>query len=411
MSRAGADWRPWGISAVIMSISSVKRALRQIGPVAAVAILPLIAGCPGTTGAPRPGTSNQNAPEPVDPNAGVITTVAGTGLASFTGDGRPATESGLYSPLDVAFRPDGTPLILDWNNQRIRELLPDGTLLTVVGTGFEGVSEPGILAIGFPLHHCLELFVTGDGQMFLAGYHDPRVLRVDLDERVQVVAGTGEAGNAGDNGPADQALLDYPSGVAVSSDGTVYVADQNNHNIRRIEPDGTIRRFAGTGSAGYSGDGGPALNAELRGPTRIVLDGTGNLLVCDTSNHAIRQIDASGMIRTIAGTGTRGYSGDGGPATQALLYSPYDLQPLPDGTLLIADSLNHVVRHVDREGTIRTIIGSGEGGFSGDGGVAREAEVDTPSGLALDSAGNLWIADTGNHRIRRVQAGFLLTAP
>ncbi|HEY3243083.1 MAG TPA: hypothetical protein VGM03_07000, partial [Phycisphaerae bacterium] len=328
-------------SRALRTMLHVARILVYTGPIS------WIVGCTG-----MPAAQPQNANGPTNSNAGIITTVAGTGLASFTGDGRPATESGLYLPMDVAFLPDGTPLILDWNNQRIRALEPDGTLLTVIGTGFEDISAAGGLAIGFPLHHCLEMFVAGDGQVYLAGYHDPRVLRIDQDQRVHVVAGTGDAGDTGDDGPADQATLDYPSGVAVASDGTVFVADQNNHNVRRIDSDGTIRRFAGTGSPGYSGDGGPALDAELRGPTRIVFDGNGNLLICDTNNHAIRQVDTTGTIRSIAGTGQRGYSGDGAAATAAQLDSPYDVQPLPDGSLLIADSLNHVIRRVELSGAV-----------------------------------------------------------
>lgn len=185
------------------------------------------------------------------------------------------------------------------------------------------------------------------------------------------------------------------------------MVDELNHNVRRIDPAGIIHAFAGTSTRGYSGDGGPAVAAALNGPTRLERDPNGDLYLCDTNNHVIRRIDAGGTITTVAGTGEPGASGDHGPATEAKLYRPIDLLLLDDGSMLIADSENHRVRQVDRSGIIRTIVGTGTAAFGGDGGAPLEASLHTPWGLAIDAEGALWIADMLNHRVRRVTAGLL----
>ncbi|TPW09634.1 MAG: serine/threonine protein kinase, partial [bacterium] len=202
--------------------------------------------------------------------------------------------------------------------------------------------------------------------------------------------------------PAAEAQFDEPCGVAVGAAGhPIYVADTSNHRIRRIDANGRVTTIAGDGSPGYSGDGGPATAARLRHPYRLRLDRTsGDLYVCDTDNHVIRRIDTAGIIHAVAGQGTPGSSGDGGAATAARLTSPYDAVPGPDGALYIADSGNNRIRRVAPDGTITTIVGTGLRGFGGDGGPALEAELDYPSALAFDAAGDLWIADTYNNRVR-----------
>jgi sugar lactone lactonase YvrE len=230
-------------------------------------------------------------------------------------------------------------------------------------------------------------------------------MKVDVDMRVWVAAGESTTGYAGDGGPAATALLNSPSGVAVAEPGfPIYIADTANHSIRRVDADSTIHTIAGNGTPGYAGDGGPASQALFRGPFRVRLDPrNGNLIVTDTGNHCIRRIDASGNIATIAGKGTAGYTGDGGQATKATLNSPYDARIGPDGSLYIADTYNHCIRAVDATGVITTVAGNGIRGFQGDGGPATQAELDHPFAMDFDPDGNLIVADTYNSRIRRVE--------
>lgn len=348
---------------------------------------------------------------PVDPpmNEVAIESVAGTGRSTYDGEGKAAKDSALAVPIDVSFDREGLPLIIDFNNHRVRRIDAAGLISTVLGTGEEAYGHVNEVATSFPVHHPTELVLAPDGQWFLAGYHDPRVLRVDATQRVRAVAGIGASGDDGDEGDAQLARLDAPSGVAVDTDGTTYVADELKHRIRRIDPDGIIHAFAGTGDRGYSGDGGPALLAKLNGPMRISFDRRARVLyVADAGNHVIRAIDATGTITTVAGTGALGYSGDGGPATQAKLNRPLDVELLDDGSFLIADSENHRVRRVLADGTIRTLIGTGAPAEpSPDQTTADLAGLHTPWGIGVDPQGRLWIADTLHDRVRRVDAALL----
>jgi DNA-binding beta-propeller fold protein YncE len=345
---------------------------------------------------------------PPGPDGPIIETVAGTGEAAFDGDGKPARQTALYAPIKVAFDRDGRPLIVDWNNHRVRKILADDRVITILGNGFEDGGEPNSLAIGFSVHHPFDFELSAGGELFFAGYHDPRVLKIDTTDRVRLVAGLGTNGQAGDEGPAALALLNAPSGVALAPDGTVYVSDELNHSIRRIDPAGLIHKVAGTSTTGgFSGDGGPAILARLFGPTRIERDPNGDLYFCDSVNHRIRKIDAAGNIETVAGTGEPGFSGDGGPAKDAELYIPKDLVLLDDGSILIADSENHRIRKVDPNGVITSIVGTGEAAFTGDGGRPDRATLDTPWGVSVDAEGQIWIADYLNHSIRRVSKELL----
>jgi len=353
-------------------------------------------------------TASSAAPPAPSAATDTISTVAGNGAPGYDGEYLVAVSTTLDTPVDVDFDARGRALIIDWNNHRVRALEADGTLVTAIGTGEELFGEPNLMAHDFPVHHPLDLLVTPEGEWIIAGYHDPRVLRVDTAGRVRVLAGFGAQGDAGDGGAATLAFLDAPAAVARGARGETYVADELEHRLRKISADGTIEAFAGTRIRGYSGDGGPAREAQLDGPLCIAEDRkTGDVYICDTGNHAIRRVDPQGVIHTVAGNGRPGFGGDGGPASAAQLYRPIDLVLLDDGAYLVVDSENHRIRRVRADGIIETVVGTSTGAFAGDGGPASKAALHTPWGIAVDAAGRLWIADSGNHRVRRVEAGLL----
>jgi sugar lactone lactonase YvrE len=220
---------------------------------------------------------------------------------------------------------------------------------------------------------------------------------------INTIAGNGTSGFSGDGGPATNAMLSAPYGVAVDASGNVYIPDGNNNRLRMVSPTGTITTIAGTGTAGYTGDGSAATNAELKNPTGVALDASGNIYIADGGNNVIRKINGSGIITTIAGTGTAGFSGDGGLATNATLDFPCCVAIDKNGNVLIADLLNQRIRKIDHTSTnINTIAGNGTSGFSGDGAAATNAELANPFGVAVDNSGNVYIADQFNDRVRMV---------
>ena len=226
----------------------------------------------------------------------------------------------------------------------------------------------------------------------------------DIEERyVFTFAGTGKLGAGGDGSAATEAQFFSPRRLALDGSGNLYVADTLNHRIRRIDAEGVITTIAGTGERGFGGDGGAATEAQFAWPIGLALDGLANLYVADRSNNRIRRIDAEGVVTTLAGTGERGFGGDGGAATEAQFAFPTGLALDGSGNLYVADSGNHRIRRIDAEGVITTLAGTGEPGFGGDGGAATEAQFAWPIGLALDGSGNLYVADSGNHRIRVIR--------
>src|ERR1700744_5719507 len=242
---------------------------------------------------------------------------------------------------------------------------------------------------------------------FLIGIGLPAGAQMQLVPGVTTAAGNGTAGYSGDGGPATSAGLNRTEGVATDSAGNLYIADWQNNRIRKVDAGtGVITTVAGNGTAGFSGDGAAATSAMLKGPTGVGVDSAGNLYIADQANNRVRKVDGTGVITTIAGNGTAAFSGDGGAATSAAMYSPTDLTFDSAGNLYIADNANNRIRKVAAgTGIITTYAGNGTAGFSGNGGVATSAALNSPAGIVIDSAGNLYIADVGNNRIRKVVAG------
>ncbi|HXF04152.1 MAG TPA: hypothetical protein VNM72_01900 [Blastocatellia bacterium] len=338
-------------------------------------------------------------------SAGKITTVAGTGFPIFSGDGGPATAAGLNAPLGLLFDTLGNLLIADTGNNRIRRIDASGIITTVAGSGIRGMGGDGQPALAAQFNAPAALALAPDGKLLIADLGNQRIRSLDASAIVRTEAG----GGLGDGGPATAALLNLPYGLVSDSAGTLYIADTNNHRIRKVVAsqgsDGTtltITTIAGTGQSGFSGDGGPAIEARLNFPRGLALDPQGNLYIADTNNHRIRRIDPWGRITTVAGNGTPGFSGDGQPAVRAQLRFPLAVAVDAMGTLYIADAGNNRVRRVDASGIITTVAGTGERGSGGDDDTADKAQLHTPAALAFDKDGNLLIADTGNHKIRKI---------
>jgi sugar lactone lactonase YvrE len=341
--------------------------------------------------------------------SGIISTVAGTGSSSFSGDGGAATSAGLYSPGDVAVDASGNLYIADYQNQRIRKVNTGGIISTVAGIGFPGFSGDGGAATVAALSYPNNVAVCASGDLYIADTENRRVRKVNTSGIISTVAGNGSPGFSGDGGLATSAGLNYPGDVAVDASGNLYIADIGNQRIRKVSPGGIISTVAGNGSRGFSGDGGVATSASLNNPIGIAVDASGNIYIVDNGNYRIRKVSTSGIISTVAGTGSGGFSGDGGPATAATLYNPYGVAVDGSGNLYIADYQNQRIRKVNTSGIISTVAGNGSFGFSGDGGAATAASLNAPYGVAVDASGNLYIADYGNHRIRKVNTSGIIS--
>jgi len=341
--------------------------------------------------------------------SGIITTVAGNGNSVYSGDGGPATNASLRDPADVAVDASGNLYIADRDNQRIRKVDTLGIITTMAGNGTYGYSGDGGPATSASLWLPPDVAVDASGNLYIADSDSQRIRKVDTSGIITTVAGNGTRGYGGDGGPATNASLRYPEGVALDANGNLYIADTRNERIRKVDTWGIITTVAGNGTRGCSGDGGPATNASLRWPWGVALDANGNLYIADMDNHRIRKVDTSGIITTVAGNGTYGYSGDGGPATNTSLWGPYGVAVDASGNLYIADQGNYRIRKVDTWGIITTVAGNGTYGYSGDGGPATNASLWLPSDVAVDTSGNLYIADYGNHRIRKVDTSGIIT--
>lgn len=395
----------------------------------------------------------EDACDPDAPNT--ICTIAGSGEQGFNGEDGPANKAALYVPQDTVLSPDGNVWALDFNNYMIREIRADGTIHAIIGNGQVGDSPPpnvaSMPAIDAFFNHTTDMFVH-DGYLYLSAWHNSRVKRVRLsDMMIENYAGRGRRTYYdGDDGPALNASLDLPSSIALAPNGDIVIMDQANQVVRAVDSAGNIHRIAGKCvvdlnapcaagvqptqcpnsnkftcgdlavecatecTAAYGGDGGSALEARIAQPVgqaadpagRLVYDHAGNLLIADTENNRIRKVDTAGIITTLAGTGTAGFSGDGGPAAQAKINHPVDVAVGDDNTLYFTDVGNSCVRKVDPSGIISTVVGQcspdpTKRGFGGDGGNPLKAKLDRPYGIDL-AGKKLYVSDSYNNRIRVV---------
>jgi hypothetical protein len=405
------------------------------------AAIAMLGGCGDDGAGPDPGPD----PDPVlEP--GNIETWAGTGAPGFDGDGRPLKESRFYWPMELTITASGEIFVMDWNNHRVRRVEADGTFRTVIGTDFIGdgppdfsdLTQPGAPGTTINLNHPTHMIEMLDGNFLLSSWHNHK-LRVwnPVTGLVYVLCGREPNFNGDGTDIADGAArLNQPPYTIQGPDGSLYIYDQRNQRIRKIDPAGVMTTVVGSAvdndgpdgipasglptddddgymDPGYAGDGMSPTQALVSFPSGgnptpgggLALDAQGRIYFSDTNNQRIRRADLQAdLIETVIGNGVAGFSGDGGQGDAASINNPRDLEFGPDGRLYVADELNNRVRAWDpATGIVTTVAGNGSAGFSGDGGPATAAQLNRPSGLAFDPDGLLYVADSYNHRVRRVK--------
>ena len=339
-----------------------------------------------------------------------VSTAAGNYLDTNLSDEVLAVYSGLVYPQGLAMDAAGNLYIADGNHSRVRKVSASGLITTVAGGGSDttpgGYSGDGGPATSATLGLPAGVAIDSAGNLYIADFNNAVVRKVAPGGIISTYAGNGLPGYGGDGGPAVSARLDQPRALAVDSSGNLYIADYGENRIREVTPSGTISTFAGSGvHFGSSGEGGPATQAGIDGPTGLVFDTAGNLYVAASGDYVVRKISTAGIITTVAGVWLNpGYAGDGGPATKAQLTTPTGVALDSAGTLYVSDPTNNVIRQVLANGTIRTVAGTGVSGYSGDGGPALEAEFSSPVDL-LSANGKVYVSDRANGLIR------LLTGP
>lgn len=335
-------------------------------------------------------------------HAQIITTIGGVGYGGFTGDGGPATLATIAGPNGLAIDNSGLLYVTDFGNKRVRTINSAGFINTISGYGVAAWSGDGGSAL-IAGQQPTDLVISAMGEIIFTDFQNYRLRKINSAGIISTFAGNGISGVSGDGVPATSAQL-HGLFLAAHENGDIYLSD--SYRIRKVDTNGIISNFAGTGTVGYSGDGGPAISAQFNSATGMVFDDTGNLYIADVSNHCVRKINKAGIISTIAGTGIAGYTGDGGAALLATFYQPKSLAIDGLNNLYIADYRNYCIRKINTSGIVTTISGTGISGYTGDGGLAIIAQLKGPEKIVTDSVSNIYIGDGGT-RVRMIHSGNL----
>ena len=335
-------------------------------------------------------------------HAQIINTISGDGFEGYTGDGGAAISARVNQPDWITGDASGNYYVVDRSNNCIRKIDASGTITTIAGTGTAGFSGDGGPATAARLNSPSGAVLDAAGNLYIADSYNNRIRKVDASGTITTIAGTGATGDGGDGGPALSAQFNTPYGLVFDAAGDLIVSDEMNNRIRLIRPSGIIQTIAGTGTGGYGGDGGPALAADMWAPHYMCYDATGNLFVMDNTNHRVRKINTLGNISTVAGIGYPGYSGDGGPASAAAINWASGMKVDASGNLYICDQYNNRIRMISTTGIITTFAGTGSSTFSGDGGAPAAAGMPWPADIYIDDAGNMAVAEIGDSRIRKI---------
>ncbi|MES2704232.1 MAG: Ig-like domain-containing protein [Bacteroidota bacterium] len=333
-----------------------------------------------------------------------ISTILGTGTAGNGGSGGMGTSTAINMPWGIRADAAGNVYVCDFWNDKVRKISPSGVVTNYAGTGTSGFSGDGGPATSGSLNGPTGMAINDSGVYFVDIFNG-RVRKVNASGIISTIAGGG--GSSSDGVPATTANLGSPNGLYIDATGNIYIPDQNMNRVRKINTSGIISTIGGNGTYGYSGDGGPALSAQMKQPNGVIADAAGNVYVSEYAGNRVRRIDATtGIITTYAGNGTAGYGGDGGPSTSSILNGPAGMAFDMYGNLLICDVENHRVRRVDATtGIITTYAGTGAYGYSGDGGAPGAAMLKRPARIGTDPAGNIYISDVADHRVRKITVG------
>ena len=341
---------------------------------------------------------------------GTITTYAGNGTAGFSGDSGPATQASINRVVALASDAAGNLYAAEEVNNRIRKIDTNGVITTFAGNGSPGFAGDGGPAAQAQFNAPLGVCTDVAGNVFVNDNGNKRIRKISLNGTIATVAGNGSAVHGGDGGPALAAGFVIPIRCALDRNSNLYIVDQGAHRVRKIDSSGNISTYAGTGAQGFFGDGGPATAAALNNPTALATDLSGNLYITDQLNNRIRRVDTGGVIQTVAFNGSPNYGGDGGPAISASSSFPGSIAIDGAGSLLIVDTLANRLRKVTG-GVISTVAGSGTPGFSGDNGPALQAMFNAPFALAVDARGNVYVGEIANNRIRKISGVAAASSP